>query len=104
MGRPVVRLDTGEVGKLAFSPDERFLVCAGPDGLRFYEVGSGREVLRYAAHERQQGDYGPAFANAMAYAPDGRTLVTGHADTTVLVWDLSPLVRRPAGKPLSAAG
>jgi len=82
-------------GVLAVSRDGRYL-AAGPslwrggdpteprDGtLRVCEMSSGQEVLRWRL---------PPYTacNALAFAPDGRTLVAAMTDTTVLLWDLSP--------------
>lgn len=51
--------------------------------LRVYEMASGHEVL--------QRRLPPLSAcRALAFAPDGRTLVSGMRDTTVLFWNLVP--------------
>jgi hypothetical protein len=41
----------------------------------------------------------PAFADAMVFAPDGRTLLIGHADGAILVWDVAGAVHRAGGPP-----
>jgi WD40 repeat protein len=79
---------------LAFSLDGRYLASAGGQvmggdlkgrdySIRIYELASGEEVLQ------RQPPEGSAVCSA-AFAPDGRALVTGMTDSTVLVWDLFP--------------
>jgi len=54
--------------------------------VRVYELATGRVRAEFRGHE------GPV--SAVAFAPDGRRLISGGADTTVLVWDLAG---RPVG-------
>ncbi|HEY7424695.1 MAG TPA: sigma-70 family RNA polymerase sigma factor [Gemmataceae bacterium] len=94
---PVARLETGPVAHVAFTPDGRHLVSAGLDALTLWDIASGRAVAHRPAPGRFQGNYGPSFANCLAVAADGRTVATGNADTTILLWDLSPpAANRPA--------
>jgi RNA polymerase sigma factor (sigma-70 family) len=97
-GLPVVRLETGDAAHLAFTPDGRQLITAGEEGLRRWDLASGREVARRAAPGRFRGSYGASFASSFALAPDGRTLATGQPDTTVMLWDLPAVVGRPAAQ------
>jgi RNA polymerase sigma factor (sigma-70 family) len=83
-------LDTGPVGLAAFSADGRYLATAGPEDLRLWELASGREVLRRPRPEPFHSIFRNAFASSLAFAPDGRHLVTGLPDSTVLLWDLAP--------------
>jgi WD40 repeat protein len=75
----------------ALAPDGKVLVSVDTqDGsLRLWEVASGKEIGRL--REPLTGCTGRAF-----FAPDGRTLVSVHANSTVLLWDVHGL--RPAGK------
>jgi RNA polymerase sigma factor (sigma-70 family) len=95
-GKQLRRLTWGEgrragpvnVLAIAFSPEGRMLASAeepfsSPDGacITLWEVATGQVRVRLAGH---QGD-----VNCLAFAGDGRTLVTGSTDTTALVWDLA---------------
>ncbi len=82
-------------GPLAFSPDGRYLAYAGAEDLRLFEVATGQMVLKHKAHERILTEFANSFVSChLCFAPDGRTLATGHPDSTVLIWNLDS----PAGK------
>jgi WD40 repeat protein len=118
----VVRTDTGKEWKklevtggfaaittLAFCPDGRTVAVAhggqriiGPTGeagstppmLELWELASGQ---RRVAYRGQQGGI-----NCLAFAPDGTTIASGSADTTVMLWDVTgtfgqkPIALKPA--------
>ncbi|QJW97664.1 hypothetical protein FTUN_5241 [Frigoriglobus tundricola] len=77
----------------AFHPDGRSLAGAESDGLVFWDLVTGKEYARRKAHARHPIDPQP-FARVMRYFPDGTKLVTGHHDTTALIWE-APV--RPKG-------
>lgn len=89
-GRARRLLPTDWVGQLAFSPDGRYFVAADLEGLRLWEWTTGQVVLKHKAHEQIRGSYGNSFASCLSFAPDGRSLATGHLDSTILVWTLVP--------------
>jgi hypothetical protein len=91
-GRALRRLATDWVTQLAFSPDGRYLVAADLQGLRLWELATGQVVLHHKAHEKMRGSYGPSFASCLSFAPDGRSLATGHVDSTILIWNMAPPV------------
>jgi RNA polymerase sigma factor (sigma-70 family) len=84
---------------LALSPDGRVLACGcHPVGnvtaehdysLRLWEMATGREITRFKT--------GIRMPTALAFAPDGRSLVCGMNNGTALVWDVIPakLEREP---------
>jgi RNA polymerase sigma factor (sigma-70 family) len=72
----------------AFSPDGRLFAAAGPRDIVVYETASGKPRLRLDGH--------PQGLTSVVFAPDGKTLLSAGADSTVLVWDLTGL--RTTGK------
>jgi WD40 repeat protein len=73
---------------VAFAPDGRSLATAempyaSPDGhsIVLWELATGQARLKLAGH---QGD-----VTAVAFAGDGKTLVSASADTTALAWDVT---------------
>jgi RNA polymerase sigma factor (sigma-70 family) len=89
-GKILLSLAAGEPGFAAFSHDARYVATAGPEDIRLWEVATAREVLRRSRPAAFHGQHGNSFASSLAFTPDGRALVTGLPDTTVLVWDLAP--------------
>ncbi|MFD7554633.1 helix-turn-helix domain-containing protein [Streptomyces sp. NPDC059835] len=101
---------------VAFAPDGRTLAVAGPDGtIRLWATtyDGADDAAGEAVGDRAGDAAGDAAAggasgerravasleghtgrvNALAYAPDGRTLVSAGADRTVRLWD--PVEARP---------
>jgi predicted amidohydrolase len=75
--------------RVAFTHDGQMLLHAGLDHiLHVWDVASGRELAAFQGHS--------GAINSMAVAPDGKTVATASADTTVLVWDLTRVVRPAA--------
>jgi WD40 repeat protein len=74
---------TQGVGCLAFSPDGRTLAWgsrADPK-VHLLEVATGKERRAFAGHR--------GGVASLTFAADGRRLVSGGNDTTLLVWDLA---------------
>ncbi len=79
-------------GPCAVSPDGRFVAFPRdePDTIDIRERvqgASSRPELRYVA--TLAGHRGPV--TSLAFAPDSRTLASGGADTSVLLWDVAAL-------------
>jgi WD40 repeat protein len=73
-----------------FSPNGRFLATADGDRtthhstIRVWDLATVRELRRFDGHLGR--------VNALAFTPDGRSLVSGSEDATALVWDVSDLM------------
>lgn len=65
--------------RLPLSPDRRLLAIPTTTGLAVYEIASGSIRHRFDP---------PSPVTALAFSPNGRTLASGHLDTSTLLWDL----------------
>jgi WD40 repeat protein len=88
-GKEVIRLDTGQLRHVEFSPNCRFLATADATSIRLWDTATGQIVLRrdWPNEIRKFPEYCPVLSFALAL--DGRAAVTGLHDGTLLVWDLS---------------
>ncbi len=64
----------------ACSPNRRIIACAGQGEIRLVESRSGRLLAAFPQGHR--GD-----VNCLLFTADGRTLITGSGDSTILLWD-----------------
>jgi RNA polymerase sigma factor (sigma-70 family) len=90
-GKESRRIDNARCACLAFSPDGRCLATGDGAGvIHLWEFATGRERRRLSGHESGQTDAASftAGVSSLAFARDGRTLISGGGDTTVLVWDI----------------
>jgi RNA polymerase sigma factor (sigma-70 family) len=63
-----------------FSPDNRTVAVPSHDAVALVEVATARDRLVFRG--------GQGTITAVAFAPDGATLVTGGEDGTTLIWDV----------------
>jgi RNA polymerase sigma factor (sigma-70 family) len=70
---------------LAFSPDGGLLATRAGHDVVVWDVAAGKEIGRFKGHEEE--------ITALTFFADGKSLVSGSADTTSLVWDTSKLKR-----------
>ena len=114
-GHQVLRMLPGHqasITSLVFAPDGKTLASGGADRMvRFWDVSTGRETGRF--------EVDPEWPEAIAYAPDGRSMAVACGETLML-WDvpgnrlratLEPggfsaqsLAFSPDGRTLAAAG
>jgi WD40 repeat protein len=85
----------GKIFAIALSPDGKWLAAGGflaPDRgvrdgeaeiIRLYDFASGELKTLLKGHE--------SSVNALAFSPDGTRLISASADTTAILWDVTPL-------------
>jgi hypothetical protein len=67
---------------IAIAPDCRTIVTVSHgSALRFWDTATGEELPHRTGT--------PARVTSLAFSPDGKLLATGHADSTILLWDAS---------------
>jgi WD40 repeat protein len=66
---------------VAFSPDGVHAVSGAGDGLRVWDIRSGKELRRFKGYT--------GLVWGVAISPDGRHVVSGCSDHTVRLWDLT---------------
>ena len=84
----------GWIHYTAFSPDGRRLVTADAKGLRLWDVETGTPLLRrpWPANSVRRPSVIPI--RSLAFLPNGRGMVSGMNDGTLLVWDMTPPERK----------
>src|SRR5262249_51152071 len=82
------------VSALAFAPDGRTLASTAIDGIRLWDVATGKAVGRVVGPEQRA-------CHLLAFAPDGKTLASAHGDQVVRLW--APAPARPLHRPEAPA-
>lgn len=74
------RITGRKVRSLALSPDEKRLAVACGDGnIRIFSLPEAEEIISFPAHELS--------ANALAWHPEGKYLLSGGRDAFLKAWD-----------------
>jgi RNA polymerase sigma factor (sigma-70 family) len=99
-GRVLARFPkAGFVAQVAFAPDGRTFARLDGRGVRLDDLLTGERLADFLAPDVtcDLTDRGCA-TQTLVFAPDGRTLATGHQDGTILLWKVPPARedRRPA--------
>ncbi len=88
---PLQRATRGWIAQLAWSPDGRLLAAASAGGVAIWRGSLQSTPVFIKQHD------GPV--KSVAFAPNGTTLATASADTTIKLWDLRAF--SPAMQPIT---
>jgi WD40 repeat protein len=77
-GKKLWKMTVDHGGTLALSQDGKTLAAAEGNSVRLWDVATGKERLTWPGHRNQ--------VQSVAFAADGKTLVTGGADGAVFQW------------------
>lgn len=96
MGQKIVTLPIEDGWRLAFTGDGRRLVAVGTTELTVWDIAKAVRVRTHSipnppGRRSQSNTHEQCGVECLAVTKDGKTAATGHADGTILMWDLSPL-------------
>ena len=69
------------VSTMDFSPDSSTLASTGYESVDLWTVGTGEKITALIGHR--------GWVNAIAFAPDGETLISGGDDEMLRLWDIT---------------
>ena len=95
-GTPAADLNWTFPRRMALHPSGRVLATADPHGVRLWDVAAGKPFHSYTLPlQPPLSAFTGSPATALAFTPDGKQLVTGLPDGTILFWPV------PAPKPVA---
>jgi WD40 repeat protein len=84
--KEVCSVSVAESARAALSPDGKTLAVAANDKLEFYDTATAKPFSEYKLPIGSWNKGLLGSTTVVRFTPDGTKLVSGHADTTALVW------------------
>jgi len=95
-GKVLARFPKGRlIGQVAFAPDGRTVALLDGRGVLIQDLLTGKPLAEYQAPDVTCQVNHSGGPQTLVFAPDGRTLATGHQDGSILLWQ----VPQPADDP-----
>jgi RNA polymerase sigma factor (sigma-70 family) len=88
-GKESFRIETPPFDHFAFARDGKMVATVHNDALRLWEIATGKELFQVKRPESYHCVQ-ETLITCLDFMPNGKALVTGMGDGTVLVWDLAP--------------
>jgi hypothetical protein len=89
-GGAIIRKLSGPANCVTFSRDGRTIATAEGKSVKLWDAWTGEALLTLEGHRGE--------VYSVAFAPDGKSLASGSADTTALLWDVADILTRPRPK------
>lgn len=103
-GGLVATLSARHVGQVALGPDNRTLAHLTGWGIHLTDLTTGKGVAEYEAPGVNCTTYMTSEARTLVFAPDGRSLATGHHDGSLTLWKVpEPAAEKSGHAELEAA-
>jgi WD40 repeat protein len=101
-GKEIRKIATGaNSNAVTFSADNRLIGFASTKGVKVFDANVGKEIAFFPATDLRIPNYyeGVSATSPFAFAPDGRSLATGHTDGTITIWKVPTPADLPEIKP-----
>jgi hypothetical protein len=94
--------ETRLVRQAAFAPDGRTIALLDGRGVRLHDLSTGQQLIFYPAVDVTCEIMRPGWVQTLVFAPDSRTLATGHRDGAVVLWKV-PQLDEGVARPITSA-
>ncbi len=79
-GKLLQQFPAGIQAQAAFSPDGHEVLIGSGDGAQVWDLQTGEQIQQFAINN--------TFTFAVAFAPDGKDVITGGSDDNATLWDI----------------
>ena len=83
----IATLEGGSVHALSFSPNGTILAAGSWGTVKLWNVVTRTEVVTFEGHT--------GWVESVVFSPDGKEIVSGAGDGTILLWDVSAIIPWP---------